>query len=60
MAKDLLELRNSVVLAFFMFNAIFVLLIFLLQLEKETIHINWPLGADVDIQYAPASSQVCA
>ncbi|CAG0880273.1 unnamed protein product [Darwinula stevensoni] len=49
--SDLKELRNTVVAAFIMFNAVFVLTVFLLQLNKDTLHIDWPLGVKTNISY---------
>ncbi|EDV97910.1 chitin synthase chs-2 [Drosophila grimshawi] len=43
MADDLSELRNMVAFAFVMVNAIFVLIVFLLQLKKEFLHLKWPI-----------------
>ena len=48
-AKKLKDLRDLAVLAFFMVNALFVLVIFLLQLSKDVLHIKWPLGVKVNI-----------
>jgi len=42
--KKLKELRDLAVVAFFMVNALFVLIIFLLQLNSDILHIEWPLG----------------
>jgi chitin synthase len=36
---------------FFMVNAVFVLAIFLLQNNKDTIHIDWPFGGTVNMTY---------
>lgn len=46
------ELRNQIVYSFFMLNAIFVLVVFLLQQEKDTLFIQWPLGAKPNITYS--------
>ena len=48
-AKKLKDLRDLVVFAFFMMNALFVLVIFLLQLSRDVLHIQWPLGVRVNI-----------
>ncbi|GAB6026597.1 hypothetical protein CHUAL_013009 [Chamberlinius hualienensis] len=48
---DLKELRNKAVFAFFMFNALFILIVFLLQLNKDNLYINWPLGAKTNITW---------
>jgi len=58
-SKKLKDLRDLAVLAFFMVNALFVLVIFLLQLSKDVLHIKWPLGVKVNITYDSAD-EVCA
>ncbi|XP_050306086.1 chitin synthase chs-2 isoform X1 [Anthonomus grandis grandis] len=57
-AKDLIELRNKSVFAFFMFNALFVLVVFLLQLNKDQIHVKWPLGIKTNITYIEETSEL--
>lgn len=57
-ASELIELRNKSVFAFFMFNALFVLVVFLLQLNKDQIHVNWPLGIRTNITYIEETSEV--
>ncbi|CAG2111939.1 unnamed protein product [Medioppia subpectinata] len=56
-ANDLKELRNRVVFAFFMLNALFVLVVFLLQLNKEILHIDWPLGVRENITINPDTNE---
>lgn len=58
-ASDLIELRNKSVFAFFMFNALFVLIVFLLQLNKDKLHIIWPLGVKTNITYDEVTAEVC-
>jgi len=58
MASDLTDLKNKVAFAFLMINAVFVILVFLLQLEKESIHINWPFGRQSNVTYQPLSTEV--
>ncbi|KAI5630706.1 chitin synthase domain-containing protein [Phthorimaea operculella] len=48
---DLKNLRDTMVFAFVMLNSLFVLVIFLLQLNQDQIFIRWPLGQDVTIEY---------
>lgn len=48
---ELLALRDIAVFAFVMINALFVLIVFLLQLNKENLHIRWPLNAKNTIVY---------
>jgi chitin synthase len=44
--KKLKDLRNLAVFTFFMLNALFVLVIFLLQLHNDVLHIKWTFGVD--------------
>ena len=48
---DLKSLRDQLVFSFFMLNATFVLVVFLLQQQKDTLYIRWPLGALATIVY---------
>lgn len=57
-AADLIELRNKSVFAFFMFNALFVLIVFLLQLNKDQLHVVWPLGVKTNITFIEETSEV--
>ncbi|XP_055306958.1 chitin synthase chs-2 isoform X4 [Sitodiplosis mosellana] len=57
-ALQLKELRNSSVFGFFMINALFVLIVFLLQLNKDHIHIKWPLGVKTNITYDETTQEV--
>jgi chitin synthase len=50
-ARNLKDLRDISVFAFFMLNALFVLVIFLLQLSKDQLHINWPFSVKANITY---------
>ncbi|XP_053696809.1 chitin synthase chs-2 [Sabethes cyaneus] len=57
-AHDLKELRDSSVFGFIMINALFVLIVFLLQLNKDNIHVKWPLGVKTNITYDEATQEV--
>ncbi|XP_065368049.1 chitin synthase chs-2 isoform X1 [Calliphora vicina] len=57
-ARDLKELRNSSVFFFFMVNALFVLIVFLLQLNKDNIHVKWPFGVRTNITYDESTQEV--
>ncbi|XP_070509753.1 chitin synthase chs-2 isoform X2 [Chironomus tepperi] len=57
-ASDLKELRNKSVFAFFMFNALFVLIVFLLQLNKDKLHILWPLAPRINVTFVEETSEV--
>lgn len=41
-----------------MMNALFVLVVFLLQLNKEDLHVNWPLGVRTNITYIEETAEV--
>lgn len=46
------------VFAFVMLNAIFVLVIFLLQLNQDQLHFQWPLGQKISIVYDDETNTV--
>ena len=43
-AEGLKELRNKAVFFFAVFNALFVLIVFMLTLHKDSLYIDWPFG----------------
>lgn len=51
-------LRDMSVFAFVMINALFVLVIFILQLNKEYIHVRWPLGAKNFIVFDDSTTEI--
>lgn len=57
-ALELKDLRNISVFSFTMLNAIFVLIVFLLQLNKDKIHVQWPLGVKQNITIDPTTQEV--
>ncbi|XP_014369974.2 chitin synthase chs-2 isoform X3 [Papilio machaon] len=57
-SRDLKELRDSSVFSFFMINALFVLIVFLLQLNKDNLHFKWPFGVKTNITYDEVSQEV--
>jgi len=57
-AADLIELRNKSVFSFFMINALFVLIVFLLQLNKDKLHLDWPIGVKTNITTVAETSEV--
>lgn len=57
-ATDLAELRNQSVFMFFMCNALYCLIVFLLQLNKDNLHVNWPLGVKYNITLIEETGQV--
>nr|AKZ08595.1 chitin synthase B [Helicoverpa armigera] len=48
---DLKNLRDKSVFAFVMLNSLFVLMIFLLQLNQDQLHFKWPFGQSASIEY---------
>ncbi|CAG2067451.1 unnamed protein product, partial [Timema podura] len=52
-------MRNKYVFAFIMLNSLFVLAIFLLQLNQDQMHISWPLGAKSYISFNSTSNEAC-
>ncbi|XP_071447222.1 chitin synthase chs-2-like [Hetaerina americana] len=57
-AEDLKQLRDKSVFAFFMLNAFFVVIVFLLQLHRDLLHVTWPLGVKNNITYIPEQHEV--
>ena len=55
---ELRELRTKSVFSFFMLNALFILIVFLLQLNKDQIHVVWPLGVKENITIVKDTDQV--
>ena len=49
--EELITLRNQMVFSFFMLNAIFVLVVFLLQSKKEMVFIEWPIPKGYNITF---------
>lgn len=58
MKQALMELRDIAVFAFVMLNALFVLIVFLLQLNKDSLHIQWPFNAKNFISYDPSTMEI--
>ena len=52
------ELRDKSVFFFAMFNALFVLIVFMLTLNKDILHIDWPFGVKTNITITD-DNQVC-
>nr|AUS84047.1 chitin synthase-1 [Tetranychus cinnabarinus] len=57
-AVELKELRNSVVFSFFMLNALFVLVVLMLQLNKDILHVDWPYGISENITFMPETNEI--
>nr|WPA93971.1 chitin synthase 1 [Cacopsylla chinensis] len=57
-AADLKDLRDQSVFSFFMVNALFVVIVFLLQLNKDKLHFRWPFGVKTNITFNEATQEV--
>lgn len=53
-----MNLRDKSVFAFFMMNALFVLIVFLLTLKKDYLHIKWPFGIKANITFDESAQEV--
>lgn len=58
MQDQLKALRDISVFAFTMGNALFVLVVFLLQLNKQYLHVRWPLNVKNNIIYDQNSFEI--
>ena len=50
-ADELLQLRTEMVFSFFMLNAIWVVTIYMLQAQKESINIPWIFPQSYNVSY---------
>ncbi|XP_012289241.1 uncharacterized protein LOC105704522 [Orussus abietinus] len=50
-AQDLKNLRDEYLFRFFMVNALFLLIVFLMQLNKDILHFQWPLDVKYNISF---------
>ncbi|KAG7308892.1 hypothetical protein JYU34_006158 [Plutella xylostella] len=57
-STDLKSLRDLMVFAFLMLNILFVLTVFMLQLNQDKLHFKWPIGQKVDIQYEKETNYI--
>jgi hypothetical protein len=58
-SQKLKELRDLAVVTFFMLNALFVLVILLLEFNKDQLYVKWPFGVTVNIRVDEISGEVC-
>lgn len=56
--SELGDLRDTVVFAFVMLNALFVLIVFLLQLKKDDLHVQWPFNAKNEIIFDSSTQEI--
>ncbi|KAK6103545.1 Chitin synthase family protein [Brugia pahangi] len=54
----LMLLRNKVCSGFFMVNVVFIIIVLLLQLQKDCIHIEWPLGPRYNHTIIPCNTDI--
>uniref|UniRef100_A0A9J2PUZ6 chitin synthase n=2 Tax=Ascaris TaxID=6251 RepID=A0A9J2PUZ6_ASCLU len=52
----LTELRNKVCSGFFMVNVVFIIIVLVLQMQKDCLHIEWPLGPKFNHSITPCNS----
>ena len=57
--RGLKELRDKSVFFFAMFNALFVLIVFMLTLNKDILHIDWPFGVKTNITITDDNQVSC-
>jgi len=57
MAQGLQSLRDRSCLAFLLLNGLFVLVVFVLQANKNCIHVEWPFGPVVNQTFVPCTIQ---
>ena len=54
--KGLTDLRNKVCSTFFMLNVVFIIIVLILQMQKDCLHIEWPLGPKFNHTIIPCNS----
>ncbi|TMS32858.1 hypothetical protein L596_000656 [Steinernema carpocapsae] len=54
--NGLTELRNKVCSGFFMVNVVFIIVVLVLQMQKDCLHIEWPLGPKFNHTVTPCNS----
>lgn len=52
----LTELRNKMAALFFMINIVFIIVVLVLQMQKDCIHIEWPFGPKFNHTVVPCNS----
>ncbi|XP_076379793.1 chitin synthase chs-2 isoform X2 [Megalopta genalis] len=57
-AKGLISIRNECLLKFFILNTLFVVAIFLLQINKDVLHFQWPFAVKYDITFDDVTEQM--
>ncbi|CEF71032.1 Chitin synthase family-containing protein [Strongyloides ratti] len=54
--KGLIDLRNRSVSGFFMLNVVFIIIVLVLQLQKDCLHIEWPFGPKYNHTITPCNT----
>uniref|UniRef100_A0A0N5BY92 chitin synthase n=1 Tax=Strongyloides papillosus TaxID=174720 RepID=A0A0N5BY92_STREA len=54
--KGLIDLRNRSVSGFFMLNVVFIIVVLVLQLQKDCLHIEWPFGPKYNHTITPCNT----
>ncbi|XP_078049860.1 LOW QUALITY PROTEIN: chitin synthase chs-2 [Augochlora pura] len=57
-AKGLINIRNECLLKFFTINTLFVVAIFLLQINKDVLNFQWPFAVKYDITFDEVRQQM--
>ncbi|KAI6178917.1 Chitin synthase [Aphelenchoides besseyi] len=52
----LTELRNKTCAVFFMINIVFIIVVLVLQMQKDCLHIEWPFGPKFNHTVVPCNS----
>lgn len=52
----LTELRNKTAAVFFMINIVFIIVVLVLQMQKDCLHIEWPFGPKFNHTIVPCNS----
>ncbi|XP_050482557.1 chitin synthase chs-2-like isoform X1 [Bombus huntii] len=50
-SEGLIDIRNKCLFKFFMINTLFIVAIFLLQINKDVLHVQWPFAVKYNITF---------
>ncbi|XP_076245365.1 chitin synthase chs-2 [Calliopsis andreniformis] len=56
--RQLIDIRNEYLLKFFTINTLFVVAIFLLQINKEVLYIQWPFAVHYNITFIKERDEI--
>ncbi|XP_063978439.1 chitin synthase chs-2-like [Diachasmimorpha longicaudata] len=57
-AESLKNLRDGFLFKFFMINGLFVVAVFVMQLNKDLLHLEWPLGKTYNVTFTEVEQTV--